>query len=42
MPSDAVADAVEAKASNGVLDVIVPRDTTAADAKRKIEINTSR
>ena len=42
LPSDAVADAVEAKASNGVLDVIVPRDTTAADAKRKIEINTSR
>lgn len=41
LPADALKDSVEAKANNGVLDVVVPRDTEAANAKRKIEIKSS-
>lgn len=38
LPADAVTDKVEAKASHGVLDIVVARDTEAAGAKHKIEI----
>lgn len=41
LPADAIKDSVEAKASNGVLDVVVPRDSEAAHAKRKIKIQSA-
>ncbi|GAA0280889.1 Hsp20/alpha crystallin family protein [Alteraurantiacibacter aestuarii] len=42
MPADAMADKIEAKAKNGVLEISIPRDKEAVSERRRIEIKSAK